>query len=41
MNTKENVGVNTQDLSWETPVLCVESWEETESLVGFFMGSPL
>ena len=40
MNTKINIETTTQDLNWEMPVLYVESWEDTESLGGFFRMSP-
>jgi hypothetical protein len=40
MNTLENVVETTQVLNWEAPVLSIESWEDTESLGGFFMSSP-
>ena len=40
MNNLENVVESTQELSWEAPVLSIESWEDTESLGGFFRMSP-
>ncbi len=40
MNTPENVVETTQILNWEAPVLSIESWEDTESLGGFFRMSP-
>jgi hypothetical protein len=40
MNTLENVAETPQVLSWEAPILSIESWEHTESLGGFFRMSP-
>ena len=36
MNNLENVVETSHLVSWEAPVLSIESWEDTESLGGFF-----
>ena len=36
MNSIENVVETTNVLSCDAPVLTIESWEQTESLGGFF-----